>query len=138
MKLHHIHTWILRKPLMTSLTDSSMNAHECTIQNQQTPRQNQQNPPFKIKSGKANQEKTNNTNKHRNNQTPLKLKLKTKQSNNVNGKNQEQQQQKRSTKQQQQQSKLEQNQDGGDSAEMAYAILRNHEIAKSRNSEISN
>ena len=69
------------RPGMESTTTVTVD-RECTIQNQQTPKQNQQNPPVKIKSEKANQEKTNNINKRRNNQTPLKLKLKRSNNNN--------------------------------------------------------
>ena len=79
---------------------------EYTNQNQQTPKQNQQNPPAKIKSGKANQEKNQ---QHQQMQKQSNAsKTETKQADN---RNQKQHQQKRSEKKQQQQSRLEQNQD---------------------------
>ena len=77
---------------------------------------NQQNSPVKIKSGKANQEKTNQRRQQTQKQSNAsESKTETKQADNGN---QKQQQQKRSEKQQQQQSKLELNQDGGDNAEI--------------------
>ena len=92
-------------PVMESTTTVTT-YRECTIQNQQAPKQNQQNPPVKIKSGKANQEKNQQHQQTQKQSNASKTKTETKQANNVNG-NQEQQQQKRSTKQQQQLSKLE-------------------------------
>ena len=80
----------------------------------ETPKQNQQNSPVKIKSGKANQEKNQRRQQTQKQSNASKSKTETKQADNGNPK---QQQQKRSEKQQQQ-SKLELNQDGGDNAEI--------------------
>ena len=98
-------------PVMESTTTVTAD-RECTIKNQQAPKQNQQNPPVKIKSGKANQEKSQEHQQTQKQSNASETKTETKQANTVNG-NQEQQQQKQSTKQeQQQQSKLEQIQNG--------------------------
>ena len=101
-------------PVMECITTVTAD-RECTIQNQKTPKQNQQNSPVKIKSGKANQEKNQRRQQTQKQSNASKSKTETKQADNLN---QKQQQQKRSEKQQQQQSKLELNQDGGDNPEI--------------------
>ena len=70
-------------PVMESTTTVTAD-HECTIQNQQTPKQNQQNPPVKISSGKASQEIKQQHQQTQKKSKASKTGTETKQSNNVN------------------------------------------------------
>ena len=78
------------RPVMECTTTVSAD-HECTIQNQKTSKQNQQNPPAKIKSRKANQEKNQQHQQTQKQSNASETKTETKQADNVNG-NQKQQQ----------------------------------------------